>query len=177
MSVDFNKIAERVDIWNTIAGNETSDEKQLEEQIHLYMNLCYEESKEGFDAYRLHPDGWVLDVNYNEVLDSAVDQFVVLSRLINLLAKRGFDIQKGFDRILDNNDSKYIDGYEGFGGDVPDDVFATLHKYEKDGIKARAEYNNVFNKWVIKNDLTNKILKPIHFQAVDLGDLVPEDLR
>ena len=180
MSVDFNKIAERVGIWNAIAGNETSDNKKLEEQIELYVNLCYEEAKEGYDALEFEGDSYTSGrekTNYNEILDSAVDQFVVLSRLINLLDKRGFDIQKGFNRILDNNDSKYIYGYEPACSKTPDDVLATLNNYGKKGVEARAEYNEVYNKWVIKNDLTNKILKPIHFQAVDLSDLVPEDLR
>ena len=171
MSVDFNKIAERVGIWNAIAGNDVNDKNSLESQIQLYINLCHEEAVEGYCAYT------ELGVNYREVLDSAVDQFVVLSRLINLLDKRGFDIQKAFDRILDNNDSKYINGYEPACAKTPDDVLHTLNNYGNRDVEARAEYNPVFNKWVIKNNLTNKILKPIHFKAVDLGDLVPEDLR
>jgi hypothetical protein len=179
MTINFNEIAQRVATWNSIAGMDTEDNKALEEQIELYVHLCYEEAEEGTDAY-----SWEdickaeATVNYTEVLDSAVDQFVVLSRLIHLLEKRGFDVNKAFEKVLENNDSKFIDNtYEKPSGDLPEVILENFYYYKQKFIEAQYRYNPEHDKFVLLNRQTGKILKPKGFVAVDLGDCVPEDLK
>lgn len=174
--INYNEIAKRVATWNSIAGMDTEDNKALEEQIKLYVELCAEEADEGWGA--VHSEG---NANYIEVLDSAVDQFVVLSRLLHLLQKRGFNVEKAFEKVLDNNDSKFIDEtgeVTSKGGiKVPDRIYESCKYYEEKGINIMFDFQEESNKWILFNSDTGKILKPKGFIPVNLEDCVPTDLK
>jgi len=177
VSINFNSIAERVNTWNSIAGMDTEDDKALEEQIKLYVELCHEETGEGYDAVIADTGERLANPDYQEVLDMAVDNFVVLSRLITLLSRRGFSVNTAFERVLENNDTKFIDNtYEGLGGDLPEVILENIHYYKQKNIEVIYKYNKDHDKFILFNRATGKILKPKEFESVNISDLVPEDL-
>lgn len=118
--------------------------------IALQLDLMQEEYLETVEAF---------DKKDNvELLDGAVDMVVIAFGLLQKLEVAGFDIATALNRVVANNISKYPHKTE------------ALHFNSEENI---AILNTEFNRYVIKNK-NQKIMKPINFVPVKLGDLVPK---
>lgn len=172
--IDYDYIAKQVLKWNLIVN---SYEPSTDEQIVLQADLCCEEAGETRDAITtLDSDGQLLakpEFNWVEVLDGAVDQFVVLCKLLDQLEERGLDVELAFNKVIENNYSKFIPNTKE-GTEV---IFETSNIYADKQIPIKFIYNKEDDCWLLKNDVTGKLLKPAGFVPVELGDCVPEGLK
>lgn len=114
-----------------------------------------EEQSEYMTAY--------LHKNKEEVLDALIDQMYILIGT----AERTFGasvVEEAFRRVHENNMSKFPATFE--------DALFSREAYNAKGVEATIHKSG--ENWVIRDAATNKILKPVGFQAVELGDLVEE---
>ena len=133
--------------FNAIAGNLT-DVDDL--SIALQLDLIQEEYIEGVEAFDAG--------DKVELLDAAVDMWIVVSGLLHKLESQGYDTAKAIQKVTDNNMSKYIKAIE-------KSIWPTEYK---------SMYNKEYGVIVLRNK-DNKIMKPPGFKPVDLSDCVPGD--
>ena len=93
-----------------------------------------------------------------ELLDGACDMKVISDGLLQILEARGFDVQKGLNKVVDNNLSKYPT------------VEPNRADYNPRWTKT---YNESFGRWILKDE-NGKIRKPHDFVPVDLSDCIPQ---
>lgn len=171
--INYNEIAGKVLAWNNIVGDFAPT---TNEDILLQTDLCVEEAKETREGI------WDRDCNGNtktpefdwaEVLDGAVDQFVVLCKLLDQLEDKGIDVNKAFTKVLENNSSKFIPNTKESEGIVTN----TVEMYEDRGVNVIFRYSTEGDCFTVKNAATGKLLKPYGFVPVNLSDCVPENLK
>lgn len=172
--IDYNEIAKQVLKWNLIVN---AYEPSTDDQIVLQADLCCEEAEETRSAITtMDSDGQLLakpEFNWVEVLDGAIDQFVVLCKLLDQLQERGIDVEKAFAKVIENNYSKFIPNTK----DGTEEIFKTSNTYADKQIPIKFVYNKEDDLWLLKNDVTGKLLKPASFVPVNLEGCVPESLK
>ena len=131
--------------------------------ITLQTDLLLEETQETVDAMKYG--------NMTELLDGAVDVFVILSKLLDMLEKAGFDVEGGIQQIIDNNQNKIFNSF-----------YEACEAKEKLEERDDKEYyietsvlNNLSFYTVRRQD--GKIAKPVGFVAVELDKFIPKELQ
>lgn len=148
--------------WNTKAGvkDHTYGTLDWERAVELQSKLLVEESTETIDAMT-HGD-------MVELLDGAVDTFVILSKLFDMLEKAGFDVEGGIQQIIDNNQKKIFNSYY-------EACEAKEKLEERDDVEYHVETAtlNGLSFYTIRRP-DGKISKPVGFLAVELKEFVPK---
>lgn len=148
--------------WNVKAGvkDHTYGTLDWERAVELQSKLLVEESTETITAIS-HGD-------MVELLDGAVDTFVILSKLFDMLEKAGFDVEGGIQQIIDNNQKKIFNSYY--------EACEAKEKLEqRDDVEYYVEtatLNGLSFYTVRRAD--GKIAKPVGFVAVELKEFVPK---
>lgn len=143
--------------FNILAGKDKLVSLQdLKEQLTLVQEEV-QEIADGLDSN-----------NPVEVLDGLVDVYVVLDGLKQKLENLGFDIPEASYRVAGNNLTKFPISRE--------NAEETKQMYLDKGIDMIVEYNQVFERWIVK-DQQGKVRKPIGFKSVELDDLVPSEVK
>ena len=140
--MNLNILYEQVKIFNELAG---SLENVNKSSIALQLDLIQEEFLETVQAFD--------EKDPVEFVDGVADMFVVLSGLMQKLEALGVDVETAFERVNNNNLSKFSDSVL----QQPPNTIAT--------------FNKRWEKWVFKNNQTGKIMKPLDFSPVDLSDI------
>lgn len=122
--------------------------------------LVTEEAQETLDA-----------VNQQSIvglLDGAVDVMFVAIGLLQKLEYLGVDVDGAMKRVAEDNLSKFPQ--------TQAVVDATVEMYKQQQIEVSSEYDEIFNRWIIK-DKQNKIRKPAGFVGTNLSAFVPSALE
>lgn len=157
----YNQIVD----WNTKAGVKDHEFGTLdwERAVELQSKLLVEESTETVDAMAVG--------NMKELLDGAVDTFVILSKLFDMLEKAGFDVEGGIQQIIDNNQNKIFNSFY-------EACEAKEKLEERDDVEYYIEtsvLNNISFYTVRRSD--GKIAKPVGFVAVELDKFIPKEVQ
>lgn len=141
--------------FNNIAGNlEDVDQSSLDSQ----MEFIKEEVNEFIKGHN--------EKDLIETCDGIVDTLVtVFGYMQKLEAVYGIDWSKITEAVALNNLSKYPESEE--------IAIETVEYYSKQGVDTYYEYNEVYNRFVIKDKKTNKVKKPLGFTSVDLKPFMP----
>ena len=143
--------------FNILAGKDKLVSLQdLKEQLTLVQEEV-QEIADGLDSN-----------NPVEVLDGLVDVYVVLDGLKQKLENLGFDIPEASYRVAGNNLTKFPISRE--------NAEETKQMYLDKEIDVIVEYNQVFERWVVK-DQQGKVRKPVGYGSVELDDLIPSEVR
>ena len=140
-------------------------DKEPTSAVDLQIDLIFEELTEtisAMDAGTSELRNKDLKECEVELLDGAVDVFVVVSGLLQKLQHYGFNVEEALQRVAQNNMSK-------FPSTVP---AVEMNWYEKQGWVA--DWNEKYSRFVIR-DNNGKTRKCIDFVPVVLDDLVPGD--
>lgn len=127
--------------------------------ITLQTNLLVEEAEEAKEA--------AIFGDKVELLDGVVDTFVILSKLMDMLEKAGYDVEGAIEAILANNDKKVYSSF-----------YEAVEAKEKLEEKTDKEYwidTGTFNGlpfYSVKR-MDGKVAKAVDFVPVDLEDYVP----
>lgn len=157
----YNQIVD----WNKKAGVKDHEFGTIDwdSTIILQTALLLEETQETVDAIKYG--------NMTELLDGAVDVFVILSKLLDMLEKAGFDVEGGIQQIIDNNQNKIFNSF-----------YEACEAKEKLEQRDDKEYyietsvlNNLSFYTVRRQD--GKIAKPVGFVAVELDKFIPKELQ
>lgn len=157
----YNQIVD----WNTKAGVKDHEFSTLDwdSAVDLQTKLLIEEAQETVDGIKYG--------NMLELLDGAVDTFVILSKLFDMLEKAGFDVEGGIQQIIDNNQNKIFNSF-----------YEACEAKEKLEERDDKEYyietsvlNNLSFYTVRRED--GKIAKPVGFVAVELDKFIPKEVR
>lgn len=157
----YNQIVD----WNKKAGVKDHEFGTIDwdSAVTLQTALLLEETQETVDAIKYG--------NMTELLDGAVDVFVILSKLLDMLEKAGFDVEGGIQQIIDNNQNK---------------IFKSFYQaYEaKERLEERDDKEYYIETSVLNNlsfytvrQPSGKIAKPIGFVAVELDKFIPKELQ
>lgn len=130
--------------FNEIASQLNNPNK---DSIALQLDLIQEEYLEGVEAYDKE--------DRVELLDSAVDMWVVVSGLLQKLEVMGYDVEEALKRVTDNNLTKFAD----MGQLTVQEGFTQT-------------YNKKHKMYVLK-DSNGKVRKYPWYKPVNLSDLVP----
>ena len=140
-------------------------DKEPTSAVDLQIDLIFEELTETISAM----DAGLSDLRDKdlkecevELLDGAVDVFVVVSGLLQKLQHYGFNVEEALQRVAQNNMSK-------FPSVIP---AVEMNWYEKQGWVT--DWNEKYSRFVIC-DYNGKTRKCIDFVPVVLDDLVPGD--
>jgi hypothetical protein len=117
--------------------------------VDLYNSLAFEELTESIDGLETG--------NKEEIIDGAVDEFVIVCGKLQILEAMGYDVAEAIKRVCDNNLSKFPSLDAGCA-------------YNKE---FELSVNEKYNVYVIR-DKNGKIRKPEGFVSVDLSDCVPK---
>lgn len=148
--------------WNKKCNVKDEDYDTLEfwRAVQLQSDLLVEEALETQDAVKAF--------DAVEVLDGVVDQFVILSKFIDMLQTSGFDVDGAIQQVLDNNDQKVFNSF-----------------YEAVEAKEKLEERDDIEYWIdtsivdglpyysVKN-MKGKISKHVNFKAVELNNYIPK---
>jgi len=157
----FNQIVD----WNKKAGVKDHEFGTIDwdSAVTLQTALLLEETQETVDAIKYG--------NMTELLDGAVDTFVILSKLFDMLEKAGFDVEGGIQQIIDNNQNKIFNSF-----------YEACEAKEKLEERDDKEYyietsvlNNLSFYTVRRQD--GKIAKPVGFVAVELDKFIPKEMQ
>lgn len=152
----------RVTRFNYICGNAPtmgSDQeywKQLENQAERVL----EEAQEMYNA--------VLAGDIVKVLDGHLDVKYTNEYIDDLLTVEAVNVRASWEAVCDNNDSKFTPSYS----------YAMDSKewHESEGIECYID-SGVYEGetfYCVRRHCDNKILKPIHFKAVELEQYCPK---
>lgn len=133
--------------FNEIAGQLNDPDK---DSIALQLDLIQEEYLEGVEAFD--------NEDRVELLDAAVDMWVVVSGLLQKLEAMGYNVEEALQRVTDNNLTKF-----------PSTANNAMNSWN-------ADYEPTFNKKhqvLVLKDKNGKVRKPDGYKSVDLSDLVP----
>lgn len=151
--------------WNKKAGVKDHEFGTIDwdSAVTLQTDLLLEETQETVDAIKYG--------DMTELLDGAVDVFVILSKLLDMLEKAGFDIEGGIQQIIDNNQNKIFNSF-----------YEACEAKEKLEQRDDKEYyietsvlNNISFYTVRRQD--GKIAKPTGFVAVELDKFIPKEMQ
>lgn len=148
--------------WNKKAGVKdfTYGTLDWERAVELQSKLLVEESSETIES--------ITHGNMVELLGGAVDTFVILAKLMDMLEKAGFDVEGGIQQIIDNNQNKIFNSF-----------YEACEAKEKLEVRDKKEY---YIETSVLNGLSfytcrredGKIAKPVGFVAVELKEFVPK---
>ena len=122
--------------------------------------LVTEEAQETLDAVNQQP--------IVGLLDGAVDVMFVAIGLLQKLEYLGVDVDGAMKRVAEDNLSKFPQ--------TQAVVDATVEMYKQQQIEVSSEYDEIFNRWIIK-DKQNKIRKPAGFVGTNLSAFIPSSLE
>lgn len=151
--------------WNKKAGVKDHEFGTIDwdSAITLQTALLLEETQETVDAIKYG--------DITELLDGAVDVFVILSKLLDMLEKAGFDVEGGIQQIIDNNQNKIFNSF-----------YEACEAKEKLEQRDDKEYyietsvlNNLSYYTVRRQD--GKIAKPVGFVVVELDKFIPKEMQ
>lgn len=151
--------------WNKKAGVKDHEFGTIDwdSAVTLQTALLLEEAQETVDAIKYG--------DMTELLDGAVDVFVILSKLLDMLEKAGFDVEGGIQQIIDNNQNKIFNSF-----------YEACEAKEKLEERDDKEYyietsvlNNLSFYTVRRQD--GKIAKPVGFVAVELDKFIPKEMQ
>ena len=151
--------------WNKKAGVKDHEFGTIDwdSAVTLQTALLLEETQETVDAIKYG--------DMTELLDGAVDVFVILSKLLDMLEKAGFDVEGGIQQIIDNNQNKIFNSF-----------YEACEAKEKLEQRDDKEYyietsvlNNLSFYTVRRQD--GKIAKPVGFVAVELDKFIPKEMQ
>lgn len=157
----YNQIVD----WNKKAGVKDHEFGTIDwdSAVTLQTALLFEETQETVDAIKYG--------DMTELLDGAVDVFVILSKLLDMLEKAGFDVEGGIQQIIDNNQNKIFNSF-----------YEACEAKEKLEQRDDKEYyietsvlNNLSFYTVRRQD--GKIAKPVGFVAVELDKFIPKEMQ
>jgi hypothetical protein len=134
---------------NDIAGNLSGE---MYQKVDAQLGFLFEELSEAI--------GGLEKKDAVELLDGAIDVWVVAAGLLQKLEAAGFNVAEAMERVDNNNLSK----------------FPAL-KPELDSLPVEAhnvEFNETYGRFVIKR-ADGKFLKPKGYTPVDLSDLVNKE--
>lgn len=162
-TIDSNVIAATFDSVFEFNDISKQFDKDPVPAVDLQIDLIFEELTETISAM----DAGLSELRNKdlkecevELLDGAVDVFVVVSGLLQKLQYFGFDVETALSRVADNNLSKFPVGIS------PQDT----NWYASQGWET--EYNHKYDRFVIR-DGNGKTRKSVDFVPVVLDDLVP----
>ena len=162
---NLNDFYNQIIDWNTKAAvkDHTFDTFEWNKSVELQSRLLVEEAEETLEGI-LHGD-------MRAILDGAVDVFVILSKLLDMLEKAGFDVEGGIQQIIDNNQNKIFNSF-----------YEACEAKEKLEQRDDKEYyietsvlNNLSFYTVRRED--GKIAKPVGFVAVELDKFIPKEVQ
>lgn len=133
--------------FNDIAGQLSNPDKG---SIALQLDLIQEEYLEGVEAFD--------NEDRVELLDAAIDMWVVVSGLLQKLEAMGYNVEEALKRVTDNNLTKFP-SYEGNKTNIWPPEY-------------QAMFNDKHKVIVLKNS-NGKVVKPSGYKSVNLSDLVP----
>lgn len=134
--------------FNKISG--VLDNPTLE-TLNLYNSLAFEELCESIEAFEEA-------TSPSEILKEAIDELYVLFGKLQILEALGMNVEKGIERVCENNLSKFVPLGTPLWYD--NNLIATINE----------EY-----KVVVLKDENGKIRKFNSFEKIKLDDLVPQD--
>lgn len=143
--------------FNTIAGNKDVSVKGFKTQQRNVYEECIKEVEEALN-----------ENNVVKLLDGIVDGLYVVMGQLHKLELMGCDINGAIKQVCADNISK-------FPSDEEIAAKTVLH-YNKQNINASWEYNEDYQRYVIKDE-NKKVRKPIGFTSTDLSKYVPEELQ
>ncbi len=151
--------------WNKKAGVKDHEIGTLywDNAVLLQSKLLVEEASETLEAIKYG--------NLIELLDGAVDTFVILSKLFDMLEKAGFDVEGGIQQIIDNNQKKIFNSFY----EACDAKEKLEERDDKEYTIETATLNNLCYYTVRRED--GKIAKPVDFVAVELNEFVPKEFK
>lgn len=152
--MNLNTFEEKVRIFNRVCGSLTDVD---DTKLTLQLSLIKEELKELEDAFKAKDSV--------EVLDGIVDVLVTAVGFAQQLQTQGYDVSTATQRVADNNLTKF-----------PKDVAVALESvnhYVTIGVPASYSFNDNAKAYVVKRDSDLKVMKPVNYVPVVLGDLVP----
>lgn len=147
--------------WNVKAGSKYHEFGTLDwdKAVELQSKLLVEEATETLEAIT-HGD-------YVELIDGAVDTFVILSYLFAQLEKAGFDVEGAIQQVIYNNNTKVFNSfYEACEAKEKLELRDDVEYY----IETSVHNGNAF--YTVRKP-TGKIAKPVDFVAVELEGFVP----
>ena len=156
LTYTFEDFASDCYLFNELAGK---DKQRSYRDIVNQCKLIDEEAQETCDA--------VVAGDAEAVLDGAIDVLVVTLGLMQKLEELGVDVSKAMQKTAMNNFSKFPSDFV-----IAQESVADL---KRKGIDCRAEYNEYYEVYVIK-DSNDKVRKPLDFVSNDLLDCIPEVL-
>lgn len=151
--------------WNKKAGVKDHEFGTIDwdSVVTLQTALLLEETQETVDAIKYG--------DMTALLDGAVDVFVILSKLLDMLEKAGFDVEGGIQQIIDNNQNKIFNSF-----------YEACEAKEKLEERDDKEYyietsvlNNISFYTVRRQD--GKIAKSVDFVAVELDKFIPKEMQ
>lgn len=156
------ELYKRVIDWNTKAGvkDYKYDTLDWHRAVELQTRLLVEEATEAMEAAAYG--------DMKELLDGAVDSFVILVKLIDMLEKAEFDFVEACNEVMGNNDSKIFSSYY-------EAVEAKEQLEERDDQEYSIEtaiYDGLPYYSVRRFD--GKIMKSVDFVAVELEEFIPK---
>lgn len=155
----MGKAYEEVQQFNEIIGNLNQySNVELYTRIKNALVLISEELNETYEAQ-----------NNVDLLDGAIDLYVVVTGFMQLLSANGFDIEGAVKATNENNFSKFCTNEQ--------QVRSTFDKYEKLGIQCSLSFHDKTGLFAVKNKKTGKLLKPANFVSNDLSGYSPKELK
>lgn len=151
--------------WNKKAGVKDHEFGTIDwdSAVTLQTALLLEETQETVDAIKYG--------DMTELLDGAVDVFVILSKLLDMLEKAGFDVEGGIQQIIDNNQNKIFNSFY----EACDAKEKLEERDDKEYYIETSVLNNLSFYTVRRQD--GKIAKPVGFVAVELDKFIPKETQ
>lgn len=148
--------------WNTKCNvrDEAPDSIEWWRTIDLQTALLVEECQEAQNAATF--------CDKVELLDGVVDTFVILSKLMDMLEKAGYDVEGAIEAIQANNDKKIFSSYY--------EAVEAKEKLEEVTDQEHWIDTGIFNGlpfYTIKT-MFGKVSKPVNFNVVDLKRFLPK---
>lgn len=141
--------------FNVISGK---DKYPTETDIENQVKLIREETKELSEAHAYEEP----EIN---LLQESVDLLVVTLGLIEMLRKKGYDVDGALLAVPDCNLSKFTKDR--------DEAWKSMEDYHKAGTEVTVDYNEEHKVYVIK-DTKDKVRKPTGFKKVNLEEFKPK---
>lgn len=151
--------------WNKKAGVKDHEFGTIDwdSAVTLQTALLLEETQESVDAIKYG--------DMTELLDGAVDVFVILSKLLDMLEKAGFDVEGGIQQIIDNNQNKIFNSFY----EACEAKEKLEERDDKEYYIETSVFNNLSFYTVRRQD--GKIAKPVGFVAVELDKFIPKEMQ
>lgn len=174
-----NKIQKLYDLtkeFNIISGsvNEVDEKAFLEQYSYIreeFKELAVNvgdklDTVDGDNISRLSLESFMLE----PVLDDCLDIIITVFGFMQKLETLGVDVgQAGID-TANNNLSKYTN--------IPSVVYQTVDKLKTEkGINTFHTFNQEYNRFVIRNSETGKIVKPLNFVSNDLSKYITTEVK